>query len=232
MEVCLPEWLLEKWISDFGLERANKVAMASLEPARNYVRNGRIQDIGAQSIVPLLELEPGQTFLDLSAAPGNKTAQALETPVDAVACDLKLERLKELKALPCRLVVLDGERPLPFRRRFERILVDAPCSGTGTLRRNPEIRWRVTPSDLAMHHGRQVRMLTNALACLVPGGRLVYSTCSLEVEENEKVIEAVAQRSESREFTVVKTMRRFPGEEEGDGFFAAVITLPLGFRSS
>ena len=76
----------------------------------------------------------------------------------------------------------------PFRRQFARILVDAPCSGTGTLARNPEIRWRLQPQDLADAHVRQTAMLRQALALLAPGGRLVYATCSLEPEENEQVV--------------------------------------------
>jgi len=177
----------------------------------------RIQDIGSQSIIPLLELSPGQRFLDLCAAPGNKTAQALENGVRAVACDLHLTRLRQMRGLGCGLVVADGTRPLPFARRFERILVDAPCSGTGTLGRNPEIKWRLQQADLARLHASQVALLGNALERLAPGGRLVYSTCSLEREENEDVVGEVSAR-------VLRVWRRLPGVDSGDGFFAAVLT--------
>lgn len=177
----------------------------------------RIQDIGSQSIVPLLELEPGQTFLDVAAAPGNKTAQALEAGVRAVACDRHFKRLAPMRALGCDLVVLDGSQPLPFRSRFDRILVDAPCSGTGTLARNPEIKWRLLPSDLAELQARQTSLLRNALERLVPGGRLVYSTCSLEREENEGVVEQAPAR-------VLRLWQRLRGRDAGDGFFAAVLT--------
>ena len=106
-----------------------------------------------------------------------------------VACDRSLKRLKALDGLDCHRVVLDGTLSLPFHTRFDRILVDAPCSGTGTLGRNPEIKWRLDASNLANLHGLQVRLLTNALERLAPGGRLVYSTCSLEPEENEDVLD-------------------------------------------
>ncbi len=122
-----------------------------------------------------------------------------------------------LKELRCGRVVADVSEPLPFRRRFERILLDAPCSGTGTLGRNPEIKWRMQPSDLPRFHDRQVKMLTRALDALAPGGRLVYSTCSLEREENEAVLEKVLGRLPD------KILRRLPGVDPGDGFFAAVI---------
>jgi len=181
------------------------------------VEGMRIQDIGSQCIVPLLDLRPGQTFLDLCAAPGNKTAQALESGVRAIACDIHLSRLVHMRGLGAELVVLDGARPLPFRGRFERILVDAPCSGTGTLGRNPEIKWRLQREDFAFLHCRQVALLTNALERLAPGGRLVYSTCSLEREENEDVIAAVGAHME-------RLWRRLPGVDRGDGFFAAVLT--------
>ena len=92
-------------------------------------------------------------------------------------------------------MVLDGTRPLPFAPRFDRILVDAPCSGTGTLGRNPEIKWRLRPDDLADLPRRQKALLANALAVLAPGGRLVYATCSLEPEENQEVVVARWRRS-------------------------------------
>ena len=183
----------------------------------------RIQDLGSQTLVPLLALEPGHRFLDLCAAPGNKTAQALESGVaQTVAADHSVKRLHALAPLGCPLVALDATRPLPFSRPFDRILVDAPCSGTGTLARNPEIRWRLQPQDLARHHDRQVAILANALGALSPGGLLVYSTCSLEAEENETVVEEALARSGPR-FALEKTARRLPGRDQGDGFFAAVI---------
>ncbi len=163
IELSCPEWLLARWEAAFGAETAAAIAQAALREPEKYVRispaGDRIQDIGSQSIVPLLGLEAGQSFLDLCAAPGNKTAQALEAGVQAVACDLHFHRLTQLKPLTANLVVLDGTRPLPFARRFDRILVDAPCSGTGTLGRNPEIKWRLKPEDLDDLRARQAALL-------------------------------------------------------------------------
>ncbi len=218
-EVALscPEWLLARWERQYGAEAAESIARAALEEPETYTRGGRIQDIGAQSIVPLLRLEPGQTFLDLCAAPGNKTAQALETPVRAVACDVHFHRALQLKSLGVPVVALDGTQPLPFRRTFDRILVDAPCSGTGTLARNPEIKWRLKPEDLDDFERRQIALLQNARAALAPGGLLVYATCSLEPEENEIVASSVPPE------LILETMQRLPGRDPGDGFYAAVI---------
>lgn len=217
-ELSCPQWLLERWDRQFSSETADRIARAFLSPPEAYIATtGRQQDIGSQSIIPLLDLKPGQTFLDLCAAPGNKTAQAIEQGVHAVACDLYHHRLREVPAENCRRVVLDGTQPLPFAGQFDRVLVDAPCSGTGTLGRNPEIKWRVQPSDLIDLHSRQTQLLGNALRYVKPGGRIVYSTCSLEAEENEEVI---------REFPGDwRTMRRIPGVDAGDGFFAAVLGL-------
>ncbi|MDQ2899338.1 MAG: hypothetical protein M3Y07_05990 [Acidobacteriota bacterium] len=215
-----PAWLLDRWSRTFGSAQAESIALANLSAPIAYERDGRIQDIGSQSIVPLLRLASGQTFLDLCAAPGNKTAQALETRVEAIACDLHPHRLRTLKPFGIPLVALDGTRPLPFARKFDRILVDVPCSGTGTLARNPEIKWKLNPSDLADLQGRQTALLENALEVLAPGGMLVYSTCSLEGEENEDVIAKVA---ENRPIEVIETMHRLPGRDPGDGFFASVI---------
>jgi 16S rRNA (cytosine967-C5)-methyltransferase len=243
-----PQWMLDRWSARYGAEAARGIAEAGLRRPERFVRvapgedvgagleatevagayldrrpkpapQGRIQDISSQTIVPLLDLQPGQTFLDLCSAPGNKTAQALETPVRAVAADVSASRLEHVRRLGTPLVALDATRPLPFKRKFDRILVDAPCSGTGTLMRNPEIKWKLQPDDIADLQHRQVAILRNALAVLAPGGRLVYSTCSLEPEENEAVarLEGIAH--------VRHTAQRIPGHDRGDGFFAAVITL-------
>lgn len=234
VELSCPEWLLARWESKFGPEIVAGIARAALEPPETYIRisptGTRIQDIGSQSIVPLLRLESGQRFLDLCAAPGNKTAQALEAGVSAVACDLHFHRLVQMKGVTPNLVVVDGTRPLPFGIRspilgkssrhappFDRILLDAPCSGTGTVGRNPEIKWRLRREDLADLQRRQKALLANALDVLAPGGILVYSTCSLEPEENEDVVRAVAPD------LVLETMQRIPGRDPGDGFTAAVL---------
>jgi 16S rRNA (cytosine967-C5)-methyltransferase len=221
VEWSCPEWLLARWEKRYGAETAEGIARAALRKPEKYIRQGtagsRMQDIGSQAIVPLLRLQPGQWFLDLCAAPGNKTAQALESGVEAVACDLHWRRLAQLRKLTGRLVTLDGTRPLPFARRFDRILVDAPCSGTGTLGRNPEIKWRLRPEDLDELPRRQAALLENARAALAPGGLLAYSTCSLEPQENEGVLAAVPPE------LVVETMQRIPGRDPGDGFYAAVI---------
>jgi 16S rRNA (cytosine967-C5)-methyltransferase len=211
-----PKWLLDSWDRQFGEETTSKIADAFLEAPVTYTAStGRIQDLGAQSIVPLLDLKPGQLFLDLCAAPGNKTAQAIEQGVNAVACDLHLHRLEALKDLDCRRVVLDGTQPLPFSIKFDRILIDAPCSGTGTLDRNPEIAWRLRPSAIPELQAIQINLLRNGIANLKPGGVLVYSTCSLEEEENQSVIARVPGKW--------LIQQRIPGLQPGDGFFAAVL---------
>ena len=247
-----PEWLLRRWQYSFGEEMAVGIAHAALAEPQHYVRIAkgaprpetlevdetsvpgcyrvragavealRFHDIGSQSIVPHLDLQAGQTFLDLCAAPGNKMAQALEVKVGrAVACDVSLERLRTIPA-DCDRVVLDASEPLPFATKFDRILVDAPCTGTGTLAGNPEIKWRLRPADFGRFHEKQAAILASALLVLAPGGKLVYATCSLEHEENQDVVKEVLAK-----FPAVrceKEVYRIPGRDEGDGFYAAILS--------
>lgn len=214
-ELSIPAWMLARWDRHFGPDAATAIALAALAEPEAYTNpdTGRQQDIGAQSIVPLLEIEPGMTVLDLCAAPGNKTAQAIASGGRVTAGDRYLRRLAEVPEQAAR-VVLDAAEPLPFSSLFDRILIDAPCSGTGTLARNPEIKWRLEPSDLPVFKARQRKMIERALPHLRRGGRLVYATCALEREENEDVVAGLA---------VTETHSRIPGRDPGDGFFAAVI---------
>lgn len=215
-ELSVPAWMLERWERQYGQEAAMGIARAALEQPEATINpdTGRQQDPGAQSIVPLLEIEPGMKVLDLCAAPGNKTAQLLALGARVIACDRYLKRLTEVPAGAQR-VVLDAAATLPFSTKFDRILIDAPCSGTGTLARNPEIKWRLRESDLPRFSSLQRKILEQARPHLKPGGRLVYSTCSLEKEENEDIVAGLP---------VSGTHLRLPGRDAGDGFFAAVIT--------
>jgi 16S rRNA (cytosine967-C5)-methyltransferase len=218
------------------------------------LREGRIflQDEASQLVASLLAPRAGERVLDLCAAPGIKTAQlAVEQGRGMlVSCDLSARRLRTMgkllpKNLPGRLrlvqVRLDASHELPFGCSFDRILVDAPCSGTGTLARNPEIKLRLAPEDLARLAEMQERILSNALGALAPRGRLVYATCSLEPEENEGVVEkALAARRDFRLLSQAELASESPQlaslfDEQGyfrtrpdlhgmDGFFAAVIT--------
>ena len=127
-------------------------------------------------------------------------------------------------------VTLDGLQALPFPdSHFDRVLVDAPCSGTGTLRRNPEIRWRISTGDIEDLAARQKQLLINASRTVKIGGRLVYSTCSVEIEENENVRQSfidnsknfrqVEPRVDSSLITDLGAARTWPHRQGSDGFF-------------
>jgi 16S rRNA (cytosine967-C5)-methyltransferase len=167
-----------------------------------------LQDEASQLVAGVLQAQPGQRVLDLCSAPGSKTTQIADVTSDSatiIAGDLHEHRLRtvvhmarahRLSSIHC--VALDGLQPLPLAENaFDRVLVDAPCSGTGTLRRNPEIRFRISPADIQDLSQRQKRLLSNAAAAVKPGGRLVYSTCSVEIEENEEVRQAFLENNHS-----------------------------------
>jgi 16S rRNA (cytosine967-C5)-methyltransferase len=209
-----------------------------------------IQDEASQ-LVALLTGR-GDAILDCCAAPGSKTLLlARRNPgANIFATELYPHRARLLASL-CRLpnvnIVAADARHLPFSRDFDRILADVPCSGTGTLARNPEIKWRLKIEDLQDLQSRQIAILKSALAQLAVGGRLVYSTCSLEYEENEAVVEAALQAHAHSSVVDIKVeldelrksgelcwkdipslmagpyLRTIPGVHPCEGFFAAMI---------
>jgi 16S rRNA (cytosine967-C5)-methyltransferase len=205
-----------------------------------------IQDEASQLVSLLLDPESGERLLDLCAAPGSKSshmAALAEEKAWVVACDIHQHRLVTLGATCQKLglrsidrVALDATLALPFSEsavRFDRVLIDAPCSGTGTLRRNPEIKWRLAPGDIERLADVQLRLLERATDVLRPGGRLVYSTCSIEREENEEVIRRFIEggapyrllrpAAHPDVITAEGFVRTFPHRHGTDGFFAAVL---------
>jgi 16S rRNA (cytosine967-C5)-methyltransferase len=186
-----------------------------------------LQDEASQLVAQMLDVKPRDRVLDLCAAPGGKTTLMADRSGDRafiVAADrsrvrmstvVDVAQLHDFKGI--KAVLLDANEQLPFAvGSFDKVLVDAPCSGTGTLRRNPEIRWRLSPEDLPALADQQKRVLTRAIEMVKPGGHLVYSTCSVEREENEDVIEQVEG------LRLLKTIRTWPHVQGCDGFFIGV----------
>jgi 16S rRNA (cytosine967-C5)-methyltransferase len=215
-----------------------------------------IQDEASQIVASLVGA--GDRILDCCAAPGGKTTAIADRNPDArvTAVDLHPHRARLLRNLLARpaetgssnvQVVAADARTLPLSAKFDRVLADVPCSGTGTLSRNPEIKWRLTAEDLADLQARQLAILRAAMAQVATAGRLIYSTCSLEKEENEAVIEAALADDASfriidcsgelnrlqQEGTLVwpdsasltsgPYLRTLPGVHPCDGFFAATL---------
>lgn len=262
--VRLTEPEVERELLDEGIELApanfltnvRRVARGDVSSTAAF-RDGRmrIQDEGSQLVAVLAG--HGQRILDACAAPGGKTAILAERNLDAtiVACDISKKRLSDMqRALRNNTSIefrLADAAKLELDPEFDLVLCDAPCSGTGTLARNPEIRHRLRLEDLRRQHDRQVAILSSVMRGVKPGGRLLYSTCSLEPEENEVVIYECLGRREDFDLVRIdreverleragilhpegaKTLRdtalaggylrTLPGIHSCDGFFAALL---------
>jgi 16S rRNA (cytosine967-C5)-methyltransferase len=210
---------------------------------RSAAERGEIyfQDAGSQLVARSVKIQAGERFLDVCAAPGSKTtyiaAESGKSSTFIAAGDVN--RLRTLQLLEnCRrqgadsvaVCQFDVRTALPFAdRSFDAVLVDAPCSGTGTIRHNPEIRYFLDPKDLAELSNKQLAILTNASKLVKPKGRLIYSTCSIETEENEEVVGRFL--SENSDFSPAEPdvpekfrtsggfARTFPQRDNLDGFF-------------
>jgi len=246
------------------LVSARRVSAGNVTKTHAY-RDGRIfiQDEVSQMVALLAShgkkdpLSPADgPILDCCAAPGGKTALIARrnSRSKVFAIDLHPHRARLLQRLHRQsniLIVAADARQLPFSKNFDRILADVPCSGTGTLAHNPEIKWRLKKQDLQDFQSRQLAILKSALGQLSIGGKAVYSTCSLENEENEAVIEAALDNAPEFRVIDMRTelellrqtgelfsepaindigsllagpyLRTIPGVHSCDGFFAAMI---------
>lgn len=200
------------------------------------------QDEASQMAASAVDVRAGERFLDACAAPGGKTgliARRFNTARAIIAGDVYWQRVlllrdncRRQRAADVSVVQYDAERALPFEENtLDAVLVDAPCSGTGTIRSNPEIRYFLGPDDFRSLSNKQLAIAKNASKLVRSGGTLVYSTCSLEREENEGLCEQLLQVDSGLEVVIPKVPERFitgdgyartyPHRDGMDGFFIA-----------
>ena len=260
-----PRWLVERWVKDYGREAAIAICEADQhEPSESsiFVEVGGdlpVMDDGSRLVAELgaAAMPHAKKIWDCCAAPGGKTLiLALHAPdAEVHATDVSARRTAQMQARFKRYAyaervlcsVADATVPAKGDAKFDLIFCDVPCSGTGTLAGNPEIRHRLKPEEFSRQSERQRAILKGALSRLAEGGRLIYSTCSLEPEENEQVVDAVLSPDEFRRVSIegliqsLRTsgalredvyldsavrdgsLRTLPGVHPCDGFFAVVI---------
>ncbi len=207
-----------------------------------------VQDVHAQLAAELLDAQPGQWVLDACAAPGGKTAHLLERAqnrLHLVALDADALRLKRLEStlqrLSLKAQVQQGDATQPrgdwAERRYDCILLDAPCSATGVIRRHPDIKWLRRDADIPKLVARQSRMLAALWSLLVPGGQLLYATCSLLPEENERIIQPFLARHKDARLMPIQAgwgvprqygRQCLPQIGGGDGFYYAQLEKRAG----
>jgi 16S rRNA (cytosine967-C5)-methyltransferase len=260
-----PRWMVERWVAEYGREAAMKICEADQKERATggmFSESGGDlpqMDDGSRLVAELAAAAmPGaKRVWDCCAAPGGKTLILARRLVAAevVASDVSVKRLAQTEARLRRyayaeqvqFAAADAADAKGIAGSFDLILCDVPCSGTGTLAGNPEIRHRLKVEELARQAERQTAILEGALQRLRPGGRLVYSTCSLEPEECERVVEVVANKAGVRRVSVSGLLaelgeqgilphgvelgsmvgdgglRTLPGVHECDGFYAVVL---------
>jgi 16S rRNA (cytosine967-C5)-methyltransferase len=207
-----------------------------------------VQDEASQIVAHVVAASPDDRVLDLCASPGGKTvilSRAVGERGLVVGADVRSKRVRLLHAtldaagVPARVVTLDATRPLPFGAVFDRVLVDAPCSGLGTLRRDPDLKWTREAGDLVALAEVQQRLIARAADAVRHGGRLVYSTCSSEPEENEAIVATFLQgrpdfhlepavpdaavRDGAALVDELGYLRTLPFRDRLDAYFAAVL---------
>jgi len=189
-----------------------------------------VQDEASQLVGVFASARPGERVFDACASPGGKTTQmaadveggvVIASDVRGRRVDLLVNTVRTTAVENVRIVRADARAGLPFLAIFDMVLLDAPCSGLGTLRRDPDIRWRRTAADLPALADAQLAMLTQASTVVRPGGRLVYSTCSSEPEENEEVVERFLR--DRPDFSRTGHFQTFPFRDQLEAFFAAML---------
>ncbi len=190
-ELSYPDWIVDRLIEDLGETDAITALRTMNQPPPVTVRaDGYTQDRSSQWVAQAVEAIAGETVVDLCAAPGGKATAMASSGAHVIAMDLRASRANlvsrnatELK-LRLPVVVSDAISPAIRPGSADAVLLDAPCSGLGALRRRPDARWRITPGDVAALVDLQAKMLVSAATLVRPGGRLIYSVCTLTAQES------------------------------------------------
>ncbi len=199
VELSYPDWMVERLSTDIGADRAEAALRSMNKAATVHARaDGYVQDASSQLVAAAVPAGDGDRVLDLCAAPGGKATAIAARGASVMAADQRFSRIglvaqnRERLELPdLHLVQADATRPPFAPSHFDAVLVDAPCTGLGALRRRPDARWRVEPAAVDRLARLQVEMLSAAAPLVAPGGTLVYSVCTLTAAESEGVAGAV-----------------------------------------
>jgi 16S rRNA (cytosine967-C5)-methyltransferase len=195
-----PDWIVGRLVADLGREAALGALAQMNEAATVSERaDGYVQDAASQLVAGFVASQPGSTTLDVCAAPGGKATAIAASGGRVVATDVRTSRMGLITANVDRLgltnvdvVQADGRRPPFAPRPFDRVLVDAPCTGLGVLRRRPDARWRAMPGDLDDLARLQRELVDASIGLVAPGGTLVYSVCTLTQSESLSMDEWLA----------------------------------------
>jgi len=197
-ELSYPDWLVDRLTGFLGPEVTTEALIAMNRPAVTNVRDdGYVQDIASQKVVELVGAGPGEIVVDVCAAPGGKATGLAASGAFVVAADRRLSRTRLVAAnaerldSPIGIVTADGRRPAVRPGSVDKVLVDAPCSGFGSLRRRADARWRIEPEAPERLAELQVELVLAALDLVRPGGEVIYSVCTLDEAEGPGVIDAV-----------------------------------------
>jgi 16S rRNA (cytosine967-C5)-methyltransferase len=283
-----PDWLVGRWLQQFGAANTRKLLEWNQQPAPVYarwradspvpaflaptqwagffeVKGGKwddvrrlandgslyVQDPSTRLCIGLLDPQPGETILDACAAPGGKSlfiadtmksgkVVSLDEPGEPGKVDIRLVRLKENLArspagVDVALVEADLRkvntvfyRNLNLPESYDAVLLDAPCSNTGVMRHRIDVKWRLQDGDFARHAEQQLELLHACARLVRPGGRLVYSTCSVDAQENEQVIKAFFDSRAGGPFKLEKQVQAFPWADGHDGAGAFLLKKAIG----
>lgn len=197
-ELSYPDWLVDRMTAFLGADLTDAALRAMNRPAVTNVRDdGYVQDIASQKVVELVGAGPGEIVVDVCAAPGGKATGLAASGAFVVAADRRLSRTRLVAANAERLdssigiVVADGRRPAVRPGSVDKVLVDAPCSGFGSLRRRADARWRIEPEAPERLAELQTELVLAALDIVRPGGQVIYSVCTLDEAEGPEVIDNV-----------------------------------------
>ena len=232
-----PDWIVARLSEDLGQEAALDALRVMNLPARRQRRaDGYVQDPSSTRVVALVPAAPGDLVLDLCAAPGGKATEIASRGAAVVAADLRLARAGLIVGNAGKLgyrptlgdygvvvVAADGTAPPFVDASFDAVLVDAPCSGLGALRRRPDARWRIEPEDISALVALQQQLLRSAARLVAPEGTLVYSVCTLTDAETSEVVEQTAPDLEALGFDHLSSSLSLPTPDQ-DGMFSSLWT--------